>query len=271
MKTSAQILNQEEETFLIKNWQNAADQKALEKLFRSYYHFIQKIAAQYSGYNIPLSDLVSEGNIGFMKALSNFDLSLGTCFSSFALIWIKHHVQTYVINMCSLVRVGKTKQQRHLFFNLNKIRNNLNKINRSEILNQETIENLAKELKVSEKEVVCMNQMMSGDFSLDATVSSDDGDAHYVDLLVSSNDQDFTVESIILNNDDLNKKSILLQEALKTLPPRYFDILQKRRLCENPLELSDLAAKYQISRERVRQIENAALDKIKSYMIKHFQ
>ncbi len=271
MKTSAQILNQEEETSLIKNWKHAADQKSLEQLFCSYQYFIQKIAAQYSGYNIPLSDLVSEGNIGFMKALANFNVALGTRFSSFALIWVKHHVQSYVMNMCSLVRVGKTKQQRHLFYNLNKIRKNINEINRSEVLNQEAIEILAKELKVSEKEVICMNQMMSGDFSLDAPVSSDDRSACHVDQIDAVKDQDFTLESQILNKDDLDKKSILLQEALKTLPPRYSDIFQKRRLCENPLELSELADKYQISRERVRQIENVALDKIKSYMIKHFQ
>lgn len=271
MKKSAAILNFEEETVLIKNWQNHANQKSLEILFKSYSNFIYKIASQYAGYSIPLADLVSEGNIGFMKALSNFDIALGNRFSSFALIWVKYHIQSYVIDMCSLVRIGKTKTQRHLFFNLSKTREKLKNIHSKEVLSPSTIQALASELNVSEKDIIFMDQMMSGDFSLDAPLSSEDSTVSHLETLSGDNDPELTVETQILNNDDTNKKNLILKAALQTLTPRYHDIFYHRRLIDQPLELSELAEKHQISRERVRQIENAALEKVKSYMLKNFK
>lgn len=271
MKNLAYILDLQEETFLINNWKNNADQKSLETLFKCYQKFICKIATLYSGHHIPLADLVSEGNIGFMKALSNFDVSLGSRFSSFALIWVKYHIQSYVIEMCSLVRLGKTKKQRHLFFNLNKTRQKLSDIHRKEVLSQNTIEALAAELKVSEKDIIFMDQMMSGDFSLDAPLSSGEGSGSHLEKLTNLSDQDLTIESQILNKDDIDKKTMLLNDALQTLQPRYSDIFYHRRLIDQPLELSELAEKYQISKERVRQIENAALEKVKAYMLENIK
>jgi RNA polymerase sigma-32 factor len=259
------LLDSEEEFTLAKKWVKTQDPEAASKLITSHLRLVTKIAAGYRGYGLPMSELIAEGNIGIMQAIKRYDPDLGHRFSTYAMWWIKAAMQEYILKSWSLVKVGTTAAQKKLFFNLRRMKHNMNLMNGEKQMNDAHIKKIAKELGVKEEEVKMMNQRMAGnDRSLNATVKSDEDSLEWQDWLETEEENQ---EERTINKDKSDKESKMLEECMKILSPREYEIIKYRRLSEPPLTLEDLAQQFRISKERVRQLENRAFAKIQKAMI----
>ena len=255
------MLSAEKEYTLATRLNVHGDTEAAHQLVTSHLRLVAKLAMGYKGYGLPITDIISEGNVGLMQAVQKFDPEKGFRLATYALWWVKAAMQEYILRSWSLVKIGTTAVQKKLFFNLRKAKNQIQAYEDGD-LNPENLEKISKQLNVPEKEVVNMNRRMAGaDPSLNAKVSSDDGSlTEWQDWLVeeSPNQEEEFAEQ---EEDGIRKE--LISESLKVLNKRELDIIQTRRLEETPTTLEELSEKYDISRERVRQIEVRALEKIK--------
>ena len=260
------MLDAAEEYMLAKNWRDKGDKDAAHKLVTSHLRLVAKIAMGYRGYGLPVSELVSEGNIGLMQAVKKFDPEKGFRLTTYAIWWIKASIQEYVLRSWSLVKIGTTSAQKKLFFNLKKIKNQIFAAEQGDML-PEHVSQIATQLDVREDEVVSMNQRLAGhEHSLNAPVGNEEGDAEWQDWVV---DEDADQELQISQKQELNQRQSLLQNALHVLDEREKEILQDRRLVDEPKTLEELSQKHKVSRERIRQIENRAFEKVQKAMLEN--
>ena len=258
------MLEAEEEYTLAKNWLEKNDTKAAHKLVTSHLRLVAKIAMGYRGYGLPVADLIAEGNIGMMHAVKKFDPEKGFRLATYAMWWIKAAIQEFVLRSWSQVKIGTTASQKKLFFNLRKIKGKINALEDGDLSNKQ-VSYIAKSLDVSEDDVVTMNRrMLGGDHSLNSQVSRhDDEEAEWQDMLADHREnQEIEYE----NFQEKNIRNKMMQQALDLLKPREKDIIIKRRLIEPPKTLEDLSQEYKVSRERVRQIESRAFEKLQEAM-----
>jgi RNA polymerase sigma-32 factor len=254
------MLEVNEEYQLAKQWRETGDQKAIDKLVLSHLKLIAKIAHGYRGYGLPISDLISEGHIGIMQALRHFDPDKGFRLSTYAIWWIKAAIQEYILHSYSLVKIGTTSAQKKLFFNLRKEKMAFQDFDELD-LSPEKANLIAKKLGVKVEEVMQMNHRLSSvNNSLNAPIkSSADGDSEWIDWLA---DDRVTHDIHIAEIDEINKRRALLEEAMKSLNAREQTIIYDRRLREEPLTLEEVSDKLGVSRERIRQIELRAFERL---------
>jgi RNA polymerase sigma-32 factor len=252
------MLTAEEEYMLAKRYKEHGDSDAAHKLVTSHLRLVAKIAMGYRGYGLPVTDLISEGNVGIMQAVKRFDPEKGFRLATYAMWWIRAQIQEYVLHSWSLVKIGTTAAQKKLFFNLRKIKNQLTSID-SGNLSPENVREIATRLDVKEGEVIDMeNRLFTSDQSLNVKLG-EEHDTEWQDLI---EDKQETQDRIIENKDELDYRRSLFSKAFEVLNEREKAIIKLRKLSENPLKLEDLSKKYKISRERVRQIEEKALEKL---------
>ncbi len=252
------MLEAEQEYMLAKRWREHEDTGAAHELVTSHLRLVAKIAMGYRGYGLPLSELISEGNVGMMQAVKRFDPDRGFRLATYAMWWIKAAIQEYILHSWSLVKMGTTAAQKKLFFNLRKLKGQMQAIEDGD-LPPETVKKIAETLDVPEGDVVSMNRRLaSPDHSLNAPLRVD-GEGEWQDWLV---DETESQEIRIGERQELGKRKALLAQAMKALNDRERHILAERRLKENPTTLEDLSQQYGISRERVRQIEVRAFEKL---------
>ena len=257
------LLEPEEEYMLAHRFADHGDTDAAHKLVTSHLRLVAKIAMGYRFYGLPVSDLISEGNVGLMRAVKKFEPDRGFRLSTYAMWWIKAAINEYVLNSWSLVKVGTVAAQKKLFFNLRKLKAKLGVYEEGDIP-LEAAQNIAKRLDVTTQEVIDMNRRLSrSDSSLNQLVG-EDGDTERQDLLV---DNQPSQEAVLMEKEGRVLEASLLQEALTTLTERERRIIEERRLVENPRTLDDIGAEYGISRERVRQIENRAFTKLQKAVV----
>lgn len=260
------MLEQEEEAELATQWAKKKDKKALTKLINSHLRLVAKIASGYRGYGLPLADLIAEGNVGILQATRKFDPDKGYRFSTYARWWIQASIQEYILKSWSLVKIGTTSAQKKLFFNLRKLKHQLGILHLKSIPIEEA-NIIAKELGVSVQEVEEMDtRLSSNDLSLNKAVgSSDDSNMEWQDWLV----QDETSHADkLMDDDEKQKQQEFLLQAMKGLSEREYEVIQGRRLEEPPRTLEALATKFHISKERVRQIEVSAFEKLRNFIHK---
>ena len=256
------LLEVKEEYMLAKAWKNQGDVKAAHKLVTSHLRLVAKIASGYRGYGLPISDLISEGNIGMMHAVKRFEPEKGFRLATYAMWWIKASIQEYILRSWSLVKIGTTAAQKKLFFNLKKIKSKISAIEEGD-LTPEQVDKISTELSVPKKEVVSMNRRISGsDYSLNAPVT-DDGQGEWQDWL---EDETQNQEASFAETEEYLIKKNIMNDSLKVLSEREKDIICERQLSENPLTLEDLSIRYDVSRERIRQIEAKAFEKLQNEM-----
>ena len=257
------ILSAEEEYMLAKRFKEHNDSAAAHKLVTSHLRLVAKIAMGYKGYGLPITDLISEGNVGIMQAVKKFDPEKGFRLATYAMWWIRAQIQEYVLHSWSLVKIGTTAAQKKLFFNLRKIKNQIMSID-SGSLSPDNVREIASRLDVKEGEVVDMeNRLFSSDSSLNVKIG-EKNDTEWQDLIQDKND---THDKIIENKDELKFRRSVFLKALEVLNDREKQIIKLRKLRDNPLKLEDLSKKYKISRERVRQIEEKALEKLQKAVL----
>lgn len=255
-------LAEEEEFKLAKQYHEESDLKAAQKLVSSYLKLVAKIAIKYRGYGLPIVDLISEGNIGLMQAVKKFDYKKGYRLSTYAMWWIKAAIQEYILKSWSLVRIGTTTTQKKLFFNLGKLKRKISLLNSRDFSYQD-YQQVADELNVTVKDVAEMNSRMSSDFYLDEPLKDEEGSS-YLDMVPSGSPSHEHV--LALRQESYNRK-LLLTNALDELSERERDIINKRKLQDNPETLDNLSNFYKISKERVRQIEEKAMTKLSSFIM----
>jgi len=257
------MLDAEEEYMLAKNWKERGNLKAAHKLVTSHLRLVAKIAMGYRGYGLPVGELISEGNIGLMQAVKKFDPDKGFRLATYAMWWIKASIQEYVLRSWSLVKMGTTTAQKKLFFNLKKLKNQIAP-NQDGDLKDDQVKEISKRLDVNSEEVVNMNRRMMGqEKSLNDPIKAGETD-EWQDWLVDDNlDQELQISQ----KQEFDDKKDLLYDSIKILNQREKEILEARRLTENPQTLDELSKKYKISRERVRQIENKAFEKLQKHML----
>ncbi len=252
------MLTAEEEYMLAKRYKEHGDSDAAHKLVTSHLRLVAKIAMGYRGYGLPVTDLISEGNVGIMQAVKKFDPEKGFRLATYAMWWIRAQIQEYVLHSWSLVKIGTTAAQKKLFFNLRKIKNQLTSID-SGNLSPENVREIAARLDVKEAEVINMeNRLFTSDQSLNVKLG-EEHDTEWQDLI---EDKKETHDRIIEHKDELDYRRSLFSKAFEVLNEREKEIIKLRKLSENPLKLEELSKKFKISRERVRQIEERALDKL---------
>ena len=257
------MLSAEEEYMLAKSWRDRGDLKSAQKLITSHLRLVAKIAMGYRGYGLPVSEMVSEGNIGLMQAVKKFEPEKGFRLATYAMWWIKASIQEYILRSWSLVKMGTTSAQKKLFFNLKKIKNQLS-INNKGDLNTEHVEEISKRLNVKKEEVVSMNRRLLGkESSLNAPVKDGDG-TEWQDWLV---DEKIDQELKLSQQQEFNQRKNLMHDSMNILNLREREILTARRLSEEVVTLEDLSKKYKISRERIRQIETKAFEKLQKAML----
>ena len=260
------MLEAEEEYMLAKSWKERGNLKAAHKLVTSHLRLVARIAMGYRGYGLPVSELVSEGNIGLMQAVRKFDPDKGFRLATYAIWWIKASMQEYVIRSWSLVKMGTTTAQKKLFFNLKKLRNQLAPTNQGD-LKKEHVKEISKRLDVNEEEVISMNRrMLGGDKSLNAPINNVDGEdsGEWQDWIV---DKNLDQELLLSQKQEMESRKELMNNSLSILNDREKEILNARRLSEDKATLDHLSKKYNISRERVRQIETSAFEKLQKAML----
>ena len=256
------MLAAEEEYMLAKNWRKTGNLKSAEKLVTSHLRLVAKIAMGYKGYGLPVNEMISEGNVGLMQAVKKFEPEKGFRLATYAMWWIKAAIQEYILRTWSLVKIGTTTAQKKLFFNLKKIKNQIAPRTEGDLRNEHVSE-IAKKLNVKEEEVVSMNRRLSGkEHSLNAPIG-EDGD-QWQDWVV---DKEMDQELRFAQQEEMGQRKDLLQDSIKILNEREKEILYARRLTDKPLTLEDLSKKYKISRERIRQIENKAFEKLQKHML----
>ena len=254
------LLSREEEASAARNWVDDNNIQSAHKLVTSHLRLVAKIAMGYRGYGLPLGELISEGNVGLMQAVKKFDPDKGFRLATYAMWWIKASIQEYILHSWSLVKIGTTAAQKKLFFNLRKLKNQIQALEDGD-LKPENAAKIANTLKVSEEEVVSMNRRLAApDHSLNSPLSLENGD-QWQDLL---EDETKNQETILGERQELEKRRQLLKEALGTLNERERHIFLERRLSEEPQTLEELSLHYKISRERVRQIEVRAFEKVQN-------
>ena len=252
------LLTNEEEKSLANKWVKDGDIDAAQKLVTSHLRLVAKIAMGYKGYGLPLFDLISEGNLGLMQAVKKYDPDKGFRLATYAIWWIRASIQEYVLHSWSLVKIGTTAAQKKLFFNLRKLRNQLKKYEEG-YLNNDQIKSISQDLGVTEDEVKQMEgRVFNQDFSLN-TPLNDENQNEWIDQI---EDENMDIENRTEKSDELDKRKVLFNVAVKTLESRELEILEARRLKEPAKTLEELSQKFSISRERVRQIENKAIKKL---------
>ena len=257
------MLSEKQEVNLAKKWRDEGDTDAAHTLVTSHLRLVAKIAMGYRGYGLPVSELISEGNIGLMQAVKKYDPDKGFRLATYAMWWIRAAIQEYVLKSWSLVKIGTTAAQKKLFFNLKKLRNRLSDYSEGS-LKPHQVKEIASQLNVSEKEVTDMEGRISGnDYSLNAVVSAE-GDEEWQEWLV---DEDADHEIKIAEQEEVRKRKELLSKAINVLNDREKDIIHYRKLSETPKTLEELSKEYKISRERIRQIEERAFQKLQMEML----
>ena len=257
------ILDAEEEYMLAKNWKERGNLKSAHKLVTSHLRLVAKIAMGYKGYGLPMSEIISEGNVGLMQAVKKFNPDKGFRLATYAMWWIKASIQEYVLRSWSLVKMGTTAAQKKLFFNLKKIKQQIAPRQEGD-LKKEHVEAISKKLNVKSEEVISMNRrMMAQEKSLNDPIKSGEKEEWQDWIVDNSLDQ----ELYIAQKQELDEKKSLLHESIKILDGREREILEERKLSDNPKTLDELSKKYKISRERVRQIENKAFEKLQKHML----
>jgi RNA polymerase sigma-32 factor len=257
------MLSQERELKLARAWRDDGDEAALRDLVGSHLRLVIKIARGFSGYGLPVSDLIAEGNVGLMQAAQKFDPDRGFRFATYAMWWIRAAIQEHILHSTSIVKMGTTAAQKKLFFNLRQLKGRLEQFGAGD-LSPESVATIAAELGVPGKDVVEMNRRMSGaDGSLNETLL-EDGEVEWLDRLV---DERPSQEVVLAEADEIIQRRKLLGEAMARLNAREREILVERRLREEPLTLEDLSRRFHVSRERIRQLEVRAVDKLRKGML----
>ncbi|WP_316353029.1 RNA polymerase sigma factor RpoH [Candidatus Trichorickettsia mobilis] len=257
-------LTMEEEFLLAKAYLEEHDLRAAQKLVTSHLKLVAKIAINYRNYGLPITELVSEGNLGLMQAIKKYNPDLGFRLSTYAMWWIKASIQEYILKSWSLVKIGTTAAQKKLFFSLNKVKNKITNMY-SRMVTEQDFPQIARELGVSTNEVAEMNIRLSGgDISLNSYINSEDSTTELLEFLPETRP---TQEVSLINQEELRRKRKVLTQAMAILNERELQILTERKLQDSPTTLDDLSIKYKISKERVRQIENKAFEKIQNFVL----
>ena len=257
------ILSPEEEYMLAKRWKKRGDLKSAQKLITSHLRLVAKIAMGYRGYGLPVNEMISEGNIGLMQAVKKFEPEKGFKLATYAMWWIKASIQEYILRSWSLVKMGTTSAQKKLFFNLKKIKNQKS-ANNSGDLEMKHVDEISKRLNVKKEEVVSMNRRLLGkEKSLNAPVKDEDG-TEWQDWIV---DNKLDQELKMSQNQELDLRKKLMLQSMSILTEREKEILTERKLSDEPSTLENLSKKYKISRERIRQIETKAFEKLQKAML----
>lgn len=253
------MLQPEEEYMLAKRYLEHDDSNAAHKLVTSHLRLVAKIAMGYRGYGLPIGEVISEGNVGLMQAVKKFEPERGFRLATYAMWWIRASIQEYILRSWSLVKMGTTANQKRLFFNLRKTKSKIQALGEGD-LTPDQVKEIATRLKVSEAEVVSMNRRLSGDASLNAPIRATEGESgEWQDWLVDDSESQ---ESMLIEQDELEQRRRMLDDALDVLNDRERRIFKARRLSEDPLTLEELSGEFDISRERVRQIEVRAFEKV---------
>ena len=257
------ILDAEEEYMLAKNWKDRGNLKSAHKLVTSHLRLVAKIAMGYRGYGLPMTEIISEGNIGLMQAVKKFNPDKGFRLATYAMWWIKASIQEYVLRSWSLVKMGTTAAQKKLFFNLKKVKQQIAPRQEGD-LKKDQVDAISDKLNVKPEEVISMNRrMMAQEKSLNDPIKSDEK-SEWQDWIV---DDSLDQELFISQKQELDEKKSLLHESIKILDDREKEIIEERKLSENPKTLEELSKKYKISRERIRQIETRAFEKLQKAML----
>ncbi len=255
------MLEPQEEYMLAKRYHEHEDTDAAHQMVTSHLRLVAKIAMGYRGYGLPIGEVISEGNVGLMQAVKKFDPERGFRLATYAMWWIKASIQEYILRSWSLVKMGTTANQKRLFFNLRKLKGKIQALDDGD-LRPDQVQEIATKLNVSEEEVVSMNRRLSGDASLNAPIKASEGESgQWQDWLVDEGDDQ---ETMLIQQDELDNRRAMLASAMDVLNDREKRIFEARRLSENPLTLEELSGEFDISRERVRQIEVRAFEKVQS-------
>jgi RNA polymerase sigma-32 factor len=257
------MLEKDEEFMLAKRWQQHQDTEAAHRMVTSHLRLVAKIAMGYRGYGLPIAEVISEGNVGLMQAVKKFDPDKGFRLSTYAMWWVRAAIQEYILRSWSLVKMGTTAAQKKLFFNLRRMKSQMQALEEGD-LKPEQVEHIATKLGVTDAEVISMNRRLSGpDASLNAPMRAD-GESQWQDWLADDNADN--AEDDLVESDEFDTRMTLLQEAMGGLNDRERHIIQERRLTEEPRTLEELADVYKVSRERIRQIEVRAFEKLQTEM-----
>lgn len=260
------MLEPQQEYMLAKRYQEHGDRTAAHELVTSHLRLVAKIAMGYRGYGLPIGEVVSEGNVGLMQAVKKFDPERGFRLATYAMWWIKASIQEYILRSWSLVKMGTTANQKRLFFNLRRMKGKIQAIDDGD-LRPDQVTEIATKLKVSEDEVVSMNRRLTGDASLNAPIKAGEGESgQWQDWLVDDHDSQ---EQTLIEQDELDTRRAMLARAMGVLNERERRIFEARRLSEDPVTLEELSSEFDISRERVRQIEVRAFEKVQEAVQKY--
>jgi RNA polymerase sigma-32 factor len=260
------MLEPSEEFMLAKRWREHGDREAAHKLVTSHLRLVAKIAMGYRGYGLPISEVVSEGNVGLMQAVKRFEPDKGFRLATYAMWWIKAAIQEYILRSWSLVKMGTTANQKKLFFNLRKAKGRISALEEGD-LHPDQVKQIATQLGVNEQDVVDMNRRLGGDASLNAPLRDEgEGGGEWQDWLVDSGQSQ---EQVLVEEEEGQNRLTALRNALSVLNPRERRIFEARRLADDPITLEDLSAEFGVSRERVRQIEVRAFEKIQEAVKKN--
>ncbi len=252
------MLEPQEEYMLAKRWQEHEDPQAAQRLITSHLRLVARIAMGYRGYGLPIGEVISEGNVGLMQAVKRFDPEKGFRLATYAMWWIRAAIQEYILRSWSLVKMGTTAAQKKLFFNLRKLKGQLQAFEDGD-LRPDQVTTIATKLGVPEEDVISMNRRLAGDSSLNSPLRADADGGEWQDWLVDdATDQ----ESLLVDREELDSRRNYLHDALDTLTPREKRIFEARRLAEDPLTLEELSSEFGVSRERIRQIEVRAFEKV---------
>ena len=254
------MLEPQEEYMLAKRWREHGDRTAAHKLVTSHLRLVAKIAMGYRGYGLPISEVISEGNVGLMQAVKRFEPEKGFRLATYAMWWIKAAIQEYILRSWSLVKMGTTANQKKLFFNLRKAKSKISALNEGD-LKPDQVTTIAKRLGVTEQDVVDMNRRLAGDASLNAPIRDDGESGEWQDWLADESDSQ---ETLLAAHEELDNRKQALTEALSVLNERERRIFEARRLADEPITLEQLADEFGVSRERVRQIEVRAFEKVQN-------
>jgi RNA polymerase sigma-32 factor len=252
------MLEPQEEYMLAKSWREHGDRAAAHKLVTSHLRLVAKIAMGYRGYGLPISEVISEGNVGLMQAVKRFEPEKGFRLATYAMWWIKAAIQEYILRSWSLVKMGTTANQKKLFFNLRKAKSRISALEEGD-LRPDQVQIIAKRLGVTEQDVIDMNRRLGGDASLNAPIREEGDSGEWQDWLVDDSDSQ---EAVLAQSEELENRRSALSDALSVLNERERRIFEARRLVDDPVTLEDLAAEFGVSRERVRQIEVRAFEKV---------
>jgi RNA polymerase sigma-32 factor len=252
------MLEPQEEYMLAKRWQEHEDTEAAQKLVTSHLRLVARIAMGYRGYGLPIGEVVSEGNVGLMQAVKRFDPEKGFRLATYAMWWIRAAIQEYILRSWSLVKMGTTAAQKKLFFNLRKLKGQLQAFEDGD-LRPDQVTTIATKLGVPEEDVISMNRRLAGDSSLNSPLRADADGGEWQDWLV---DEGTDQESLLVDKEEMTSRRHYLSDAIDTLTPREKRIFEARRLAEDPLTLEELSSEFGVSRERIRQIEVRAFEKV---------